>query len=106
MPRKESPQKLVQDLISFYVKQNYENYLSVKGINKIPESDIKSVVNQIYTERKLHIKEFLKTSLKEIMKSDYVGDLFVNNICNDIFQDDELCINRIITEINLYQKDK
>ena len=40
------------------------------------------------------------------MKSDYVGDLFVNNICNDIFQDDELCINRIITEINLYQKDK
>ena len=64
------------------------------------------MVNQIYTERKSHIKEFLKTSLKEIMKDDYVGDLFVNNICIDIFQDDELCINRIITEINLYQKDK
>lgn len=106
MSRKESPQKLIQDLISFYVKQNYENYLQVKEITKIPESDIKSVVNKIYTERKSHIKEFLKTSLNKIMKEDYVGDLFVNNICNDIFQDDEVCINRIITEINLYQKDK
>tara|TARA_B110000285_G_C14864413_1_gene486122 strand:+ start:387 stop:707 length:321 start_codon:yes stop_codon:yes gene_type:complete len=106
MPGKESPQKLVQDLISFYVKQNYEKYLSFKGINIIPDSDIKSVVNQIYTDRKSHIKEFLKISLKEIMKDNYIGDLFVNNICNDIFQDDELCINRIITEINLYQKDR
>ena len=33
------------------------------------------------------------------MKEDYVGDLFVNNICNDIFQDDEVCINRIGFEI-------
>ena len=38
------------------------------------------------------------------MKDDYIGDLFVNNICIEIFRDDELCTNRIIQEIKNYQK--
>ena len=50
------------------------------------------------------MKEFLKTSLKKIMKEEYIGDLFVTNVCNDIFQDDALCVNRIIQEIQLYQR--
>ena len=104
MPEKQSPQKLIQDLLSFYVKKNYENYLETKGIQKIPEEEIQTVVNKIYIERKQHMKEFLKTSLKKIMKEEYIGDLFVTNVCNDIFQDDALCVNRIIQEIQLYQR--
>ena len=38
------------------------------------------------------------------MGEDYIGDLFVNNICIEIFRDDELCTNRIIQEIKNYQK--
>ena len=38
------------------------------------------------------------------MGEDYIGDLFVNNICNDIFRDDELCTNRIIMEIKNFQR--
>uniref|UniRef100_A0A6C0L3V1 Uncharacterized protein n=1 Tax=viral metagenome TaxID=1070528 RepID=A0A6C0L3V1_9ZZZZ len=104
MPEKQSPQKLIQDLLSFYVKKNYENYLKTKGIQKIPTDEIQGVVEKIYIDRKQHMKEFLKTSLKKIMKEEYVGDLFVNNVCNDIFQDDALCVNRIIQEIQLYQR--
>ena len=37
------------------------------------------------------------------MKDDYCGDLIVINICTDIFNDDELCINRITREIELFQ---
>ena len=60
--------------------------------------------NLIYIDRKPHLKDFLKNSLKQVMGDDYIGDLGVQSICNDIFSDDDFCKNRIIMEINMYQK--
>jgi hypothetical protein len=97
---------IIKDLILFYVKENYTNYLETHKIKMIQEKNIPDVVTKIYSERKPHLKEFLKKSLQEIMKDDYIGDLAVQTICNEIFADDEFCKNRIITEINLYQKKK
>ena len=98
-----SNQKIIEELILFYVKENYNNYLKDKQINKIPTDNIKSVVKEIYSSRKDHLKDFLKLSLKQIMKENYCGDLVVINICTDIFNDDDLCINRITREIELFQ---
>ena len=96
-------QKIIEDLILFYVKENYKKYLEEKNIDKIPTNQIKNAVEEIYTQRKDHLKDFLKISLKKVMKDDYCGDLIVINICTDIFNDDELCINRITREIELFQ---
>ena len=98
--------KLIQDLILFYVKENYNHYLVTNEIEKIPHDQIKTVVTSIYSDKKPHLKEFLKGSLKELMKEDYIGDLSLLNICNEIFEDDELCINRLTLEIKNYQDDK
>ena len=97
-------QKLIQDLILFFVKENYNKYLSDNQMKKIQDDQIELVVKKIYQEKKSNIKEFLTTSLKKIMGEDYIGDVFVNNICIDIFRDDLLCTNRIILEIKNYQK--
>ena len=97
--------KLIQDLILFYVKENYNHYLIKNKIEKIPENQIKEVVQDIYGNKKDHLKEFLKEALQELMKDDYIGDLPLLNICNEIFQDDELCINRLVLEIKNYQND-
>jgi len=96
--------KIVQDLILFYVKENYKKYLEDHEIKVIPENEVSGVVNLIYTDRKPHLKDFLKNSLKQVMGQEYIGDLGVQSICNDIFSDDDFCQNRIIIEINLYQK--
>ncbi len=96
-------QQLIKDLILIYVRENYNNYLKENKIDKIPENEIKIVIQSIYTDRKTHLKEYLKMSLKSIMEDDYIGDLFVNNICNDIFSDDELCVNRLTLEIKNHQ---
>ena len=98
-----SNQKIIEDLILLYVKENYKKYLEEKNIDKIPTNQIKNAVEEIYTQRKDHLKDFLKISLKKVMKDDYCGDLIVINICTDIFNDDELCINRITREIELFQ---
>jgi hypothetical protein len=99
-------QKLIQDLIFFYVKENYNKYINENKINSINDENIPSVIDSLYTEKKTHIKVFLKDSVKEIMKDEYVGDLIVDNICYDIFNDDDICKNRLIMEIRLYQKKK
>jgi len=99
-----NPEKLVQDLILFYVKENYNIYLQERGLKKIPNNDLDSVISELYSQRKDHLKEFIKSSLKKIMGDDYVGDLVINNMLIDIFRDDELCKNRIKLEIIEYQK--
>lgn len=95
---------LIRDLIMFYVKENYNQYLSEKSITSIPDSDLEMVINNLYSERKEHLKVFIKESLKKIMKEEYIGDLVLNNILIDIFRDDDLCKNRIRMEIIEHQK--
>lgn len=98
--------KLIQDLIMFYVKENYNHHLKKNDLDKIPTDEIRNVVISIYSDKKDHLREFLKTSLKELMKDDYIGDLALLNICNEIFEDDDLCVNRLTMEIENYQTEK
>lgn len=97
-------QKNIKDLIFFYIKTNYNNYLKENKIDFIPDNKVDEVISKLYTERKEHLKGFIKESLKKILKDKYPGDLVVLNILVEIFADDELCKNRLITEIKLHQQ--
>jgi len=97
-------ERTMKDLIIFYVKENYNNYLIENNLLFIKGDELKEVINNLYNNKKPHLKEFLKSSLKELLKDDYPGDLTINNICYEIFEDDELCKNRIYVEIKLHQE--
>tara|TARA_A100001037_G_scaffold306052_2_gene348907 strand:+ start:5547 stop:5897 length:351 start_codon:yes stop_codon:yes gene_type:complete len=102
-----SLQNNIRDLIFFYVKTNYNQYLEENQIKYIPESDINQVINNLYDDRKEHIQVFIKSSLKQVYETkneEYPGDLIILNILVDIFSDDELCKNRLIAEIRLHQQ--
>ena len=102
-----SLQNNIRDLIHFYVKTNYEKYLSEKDIKIIPESEIDNIIHSLYDDRKSHIQTFILDSLKTLYKdkqSEYPGDSTVKNILLNIFQDDELCKNRLSCEIKLHQQ--
>ena len=97
-------QQNIKDLIFFYVKTNYENYLKEENIKTIPDNQIDKIVSQLYFERKEHIKQFILDSLQQILKDEYPGDQTVKNILLNIFQDDEFCQNRLIVEIKMHQQ--
>lgn len=102
-----SLQKNIRDLIHFYVKTNYEAYLSEKDIKIIPEEEIDEVIKNLYDDRKSHIQEFILESLKTLYKDksdEYPGDRNIKNILLNIFQDDELCKTRLSSEIKLHQQ--
>jgi hypothetical protein len=94
----------VRDVIHFYVKANYENYLKEHSLTLIPDDRVEHVIRSLYDDRKEHLKSFTKTSLKQLMGSDYPGDLVILNILVEVFADDDLCRNRLIMEINLHQQ--
>ena len=96
--------KLIKDLIIFYVKENYTAYLLEKNIKTIENSDLDNIIDLLYTQKKEHLKEFIKNSMKELLKDEHPGDLLINNIIMDIFRDDILCKTTLKTEIELYQK--
>ena len=99
-----SLQKNIKDLIYFYVKTNYNNYLKEKNIEFIQDDKINTVISELFESRKDHIKEFIKGSLKKLLKDEYPGDQTIQNILLNIFQDEELCKNRLIVEIKLHQQ--
>ena len=97
-------EKNIRDLIYFYAKENYNEYLKLEKIESIPDEKITDVVKCLYTDRKDHLKKFIKESLKTLLKEEHPGDLVVNNLLIEIFRDDEYCVNRITLEIKMYQQ--
>lgn len=97
-------QKNIKDLIYFYIKENYKKYLQDNSLTIIPNDKIRSVIDSLYTDKKEHLKEFIKSSLKVLMKDEYPGDQTITNLTLNIFSDDELCKNRLSLEIKVYQE--
>lgn len=97
-------QKTIKDLIYFYIKENYKKYLTDNELQLIPEDNIKSVIETLYTEKKDHLRQFIKDSLRIMMKENYPGDQNVNNLTLNIFSDDDLCKNRLYLEIKIHQE--
>ena len=95
---------IIKELITFYIKTNYEQYLVDNEIKTIPTEQIDNVVDTLYTNKKEHLKTFILSSMKELLKDEYPGDLIISNILNDILRDDQLCKRTLINEIDLYQK--
>jgi hypothetical protein len=97
-------EKRIRDLIHFYVKENYKNYLEVNQLVTIPDDDIPGVVDTLYKDKKEHILVFVKDSLKIMLKDEMPQEFIINNILSEVFRDDDMCKNRLITEINIYQQ--
>ena len=94
----------IKDLVILYIKENYNNYLKKNNLNKINKDKIKEIISNLYYPKKDHLKQFVKDSMKELWKDDYPGDLIIDNVFFDIYQDDEFNINRISVEIELHQE--
>ena len=99
-----SLEKRIRDLIHFYVKENYNNYLTTNNITTILESDIPNVVEILYEQKKDHIQVFVTDSLKIMLKDEMPEPYIINNLLSDIFRDDTLCKNRLTTEIKMHQQ--
>ena len=94
----------VVTILTYYVKQKYNSYLNQNNIIKIPDEDIYKVIHNMYETEKKNIEEFIKITLKEMSVDTISGNVMIDNIIYDIFEDKEIAINRATLEIQKYQE--
>ena len=95
--------KTIKELLTFYVKTHYENYLKTHELTRIDESQIQLVVQSIYLEKKEHSKHFVKDSLKKILKNEYPGDSQIDLLLRDLYEEDQLMIHKMTKYVKQHQ---
>jgi hypothetical protein len=98
-----SLQQKIKNIVFYYIKNHYKNYLNTNNLKYIPEDDIEEVINQFYKNESKNLKQFIRTTLEKMMEDNYPGAL-VENIIYEIFEDEEFAKNRVIMEIKMYQE--
>lgn len=98
-----SLQEKIRNIIFYYVKNQYNNYLKENQLKFIKEEELNGIITNMYVEQKKELQMFIKNCLKEMMKDNYPGAL-VENIIFEIFQDQDMAVNRVTLEIKKYQE--
>ena len=98
--------KHISDLLLFYIKMHYEEFLKQNEIDKIPDCDVSLCVQDILKQKKEHSRDYLKYALKELLKDEYPGDNQIDLLTRDMYQDDKVIISSISKEIINYQNTK
>ena len=98
--------KITEDLIKFYVKQNYDKYLDDNHLKKIDQTKIDQIIDSIFDEKNEHMRAFLQDSIPQMYGNQDTKPTpsVVNKLLDDILEDEILCKHKLKAEILLYQK--
>lgn len=95
-----SYEKKIRDCILKYVRVKYNQFLLDNKISSIPQNEIITVVDSLYSNNKHKLIEFIKTN---IVNSD---NTIIKPMLKNIFSDDDICKTRLALEIKQYQEFK
>ena len=93
---------MIKDITFHYIKFFYEKELENRKINRLTDSDVSTLVNQLYETKSENLKKYIRDTLKDNLKDNY-PKLQVNMILLEMFQDVDYAIHRVINEIVNYQ---
>jgi len=93
---------LVKDVTYFYIKYFYEQELEKTNQKKLLENELYNLINNLYIEKSLDLKKYIRETLKENLKDQY-SSFSVENILLEMFADPELSKHRVFLEIINYQ---
>ena len=93
-----------------YMKNQYENYLLDNNVKTLKKNEIISVVNEMYNNdtKKNEAIDYIKTEVLDIYNNnaEEIDEEELDEILEEIIDDKELLINRVVIEIENYQNSK
>ena len=93
----------IGEIIKNFIIEKYNEYLKSEKLLMIESEKLPDIVSNMYNQNIKNLKIVIRNKLRDVMESDYPNGA-VENILLDLFQDREININRMIMEINEYQK--
>jgi hypothetical protein len=93
---------LVKDITYFYIKHYYDKKINELNVNKLPNDDVIKFVNEMYHEKEVELKDYIKKTLKDTLGEKY-PKLQVNMLLLEMFENPEFAKQRVINEIIVFQ---
>jgi len=96
--------KMVRDISFQFAKYHYEEHLKTENVTKIDDDKIEQVVDSMWTPiKKKELANIIRSILKDKLKEEY-SPFQTETIINEMFEDESLAKQRIITEIEVHQQ--
>ena len=93
---------MIKDITFHYIKFFYNKELDNRKVDRLLDSDVSTLVNDLYETKSDSLKKYIRDTLKDNLKENY-PKLQVNMILLEMFQDTDYAIQRVINEIVNYQ---
>ena len=84
--------------------KKYTEYLNNNNIKIIADNKIGEVVDKLYDDNKIILKDYIIKKLKKKLEINYPGDNLVNPLIDDMLNDEINAKTRIALEIHYYQE--
>lgn len=94
---------MVRDITYYFIKYYYDKELLTTGQRVLPEDKLKMIIDQLYQEKAVELKKYIRDTLKENLGAAY-SSLAVENIILEMFNEPEYSKHRVFLEIIEYQK--
>ena len=96
--------KMVRDISFQFAKYHYDKYLDDNKIKRIENNHIEQVVDDMWSPlKKKELAQLIRAILKDKLKEEY-SPFQTETIINEMFEDELVTKQRIITEIELHQQ--
>ena len=92
----------IKSILASYIKTKYKNHLSINKILYIKEPELSDIAYSFYGDNIKDIKQEIRSQMKSKYTENYPSGT-VENIIMDIFQDGDVNIQAVISEINFIQ---
>lgn len=93
----------IGEIIKQYIIEKYNEYLKDESLLMIENENLSNIIGNMYNKNIKNLKIHIREQLKHDMGTEYPSGS-IENILLDLFQDRDVNINRMVMEIEEYQK--
>tara|TARA_B100001027_G_scaffold214074_1_gene185703 strand:+ start:250 stop:633 length:384 start_codon:yes stop_codon:yes gene_type:complete len=97
----------IRNITFHFVKVHYNKYLEEHNLKKIDKSKIPDVVNELYEEKEQDLKKYIRGTMRKNFPDydkNFTLKTSTEEIILEMFDDPDFSKNRIIIEIENYQR--
>ena len=97
----------IRNITFHFIKVHYNKYLEEHNISKISKEKIPEVVNELYEEKEQELKKYIRGTMRKNFPDydkNFTLKTSTEEIILEMFDDPDFSKNRIIIEIENYQR--
>jgi hypothetical protein len=99
----------IKNIVFYYIKTHYNDYLSRNNLQFIEDNELPTVINNLYDTNSLDLKKYIRGTMRKNFPDydrNFTLKTSTEEIILEMFEDPEYSKNRLVLEIQNYQKSR